>query len=122
VADTILLVFEGEKTEPSIFDNIKNVFFNNNSRRMIYAIFGTNILQLWKELNDDPYFETIEKLKDIAINKDELKNLTRDNVSEIHLFFDFEGHIPEKTLEDHCNIVYTMLAFFDVAATPYLPT
>jgi hypothetical protein len=113
VADTILLVFEGEKTEPGIFDNIKSVFFNNNPQRIVYAIFGTNILKLWKELKDDPYFETIEKLKDIAVNKDKLKDLTRDNVSEIHLFFDFEGHLPEKSLEDHCNIVCAMLEFFD---------
>jgi hypothetical protein len=116
MADTILLVFEGEKTEPAIFDNIKSVFFNNDPdgpQRIIYAVFGTNILKLWRELNDDPYFETIEKLKDIAINKDELRNLSRNNVSEIHLFFDFEGHLPEKSLEDYCNAIYAMLKFFD---------
>jgi hypothetical protein len=113
MADTILLVFEGEKTEPSIFDNIKSVFFNNNPQRMIYAIFGTNILRLWQALNEDPDFDTIVMLQNIVLNKDELKNITRGNVSEIHLFFDFEGHLPGKSIDDHCNIVYTMLTFFD---------
>jgi hypothetical protein len=112
--DTILLVFEGGKTEPSIFDNIKNVFFKNkDSGRMIYAIFGTNILKLWKELNRDPDFETVEMLRDVAINKDELGYLGRNNVSEIHLFFDFEGHIPEQPLNTHCDVIREMLAFFD---------
>jgi hypothetical protein len=115
MADTILLVFEGEKTEPAIFDNIKSVFFNGTDgpQRMIYAIFGTNILQLWKKLNDDPDFDTIVMLQNIVLNKNELKDLTRNNVSEIHLFFDFEGHLPEKSIDDHCNIVYTMLNFFN---------
>jgi hypothetical protein len=114
MSDTILLIFEGEKTEPSIFDNIKKVFFEDcDSKRMVYAIFGTNILKLWKELNNDPDFETVEMLRDVARNKDNLKDITRNNVSEIHLFFDFEGHLPEKALDDYCAIIYKMLAFFD---------
>jgi hypothetical protein len=114
MADTILLVFEGEKTEPAIFDNIKRVFFKKyNSKRMVYAIFGTNILRLWQELNEDHDFDTMVMLQNIAINKDELENITRENVSEIHLFFDFEGHLPEKPLDIHCDIVYEMLTFFD---------
>jgi hypothetical protein len=45
--DTILLVFEGGKTEPSIFDSIKNEFFKNqDAKRIVYAIFGANILKL----------------------------------------------------------------------------
>jgi hypothetical protein len=114
MSDTMLLVFEGAKTELSIFNNIKEVFFRNNgSKRIVYAIFGANILSLWKELNKDPDFETVEMLRDVARNKDDLKNLTRNNVSEIHLFFDFEGHLPEQPLGAHCAIIREMLAFFD---------
>jgi hypothetical protein len=114
MSDTILLVFEGGKTEPSIFDNIKKVFFKNqDSNRMIYAIFGTNILKLWKELNEAPDFDTVVMLRDVVRNKDDLKDLERNNVSEIHLFFDFEGHLPEQPLDDHCAIIYKMLTFFD---------
>jgi hypothetical protein len=114
MADTILLVFEGEKTEPSIFDDIRKSFFKKSeSKRVVYTIFGTNILKLWKELNNHPFFETVEMLREIAKNRDDLKNINRNNVSEIHLFFDFEGHLPGKSINDHCNIVYTMLTFFD---------
>jgi hypothetical protein len=113
MADTILLVFEGTKTEPGIFDNIQNVFFKNqNCKRMVYALFGTNILKLWKELNADPDFDTVVMLQNTSVNKDDLKSITRENVSEIHLFFDFEGHLPEKLLDDYSNILCDMLKFF----------
>jgi hypothetical protein len=32
---------------------------------------------------------------------------------EIHIFFDFEGHLPEKSLDSHCEIIYEMLSFFN---------
>jgi hypothetical protein len=114
MADTVLLVFEGAKTEPSIFDQVKRTFFRKrDAKRMVYAIFGTNILKLWRELKDASSFDTVEMLRDIAINKDKLKTITRDNVSEIHLFFDFEGHIPSVPLDEHCNAVCDMLEYFN---------
>jgi hypothetical protein len=88
MSDKILFVFEGEKTEPAIFDNIKKVFYDQSeSNRMVYAIFGTHILKLWKELNADPDFETVEMLREVAINRDELHDLNRNNVSgDTHFF------------------------------------
>jgi hypothetical protein len=113
MADIMLLVFEGEKPETFIFDNIKEVFFPKpDSKKIVYAIFGTNILKLWKELNSDPYFEVVDMLRDIARNKDELNDIDRNKVSEIHLFFDFEGHLPEQPLDAYCAIIDEMLAFF----------
>jgi hypothetical protein len=115
VSDIILLVFEGEKTEPSIFDNIQKVFFNKSSeKRRIYAYFGSNIYKLWQELKDDPDFDTIVKLQELAKNKDELKDLNRNNVSEIHLFFDFEGQILiNNRIDEYCEIINEMLAVFN---------
>jgi ppGpp synthetase/RelA/SpoT-type nucleotidyltranferase len=114
MGDTILLVFEGEKTEPSIFDNIQEVFFNKSPGRRIYACFGTNIYKLWQELKDDTDFDTIIKLQELARNKDELKNLDRNNVSEIHLFFDFEGQILKDNQADmYCKIINEMLDIFN---------
>ncbi|MDR2098345.1 MAG: hypothetical protein LBP37_07485 [Spirochaetaceae bacterium] len=52
-------------------------------------------------------------LQNVIRNKDDLKDIARNNVSEIHLFFDFEGHLPEKPLNAHCAIIYEMLMFFD---------
>jgi hypothetical protein len=113
VADTILLVFEGEKTEPAIFDNIQTVFFNGNPSRRVYAYYGTNIRRLWRELRADPFFDTVPKLRELAKNKDELQGLNSKNVAEIHLFFDFEGHLSEKpNLNQHCDMVNEMIGFF----------
>jgi hypothetical protein len=78
MADTILLVFEGAKTEPSIFDQVKTAFFHNKryaryAKRMVYAVFGTNILTLWKKLKEVGHFDTVEMVREIAKNKDDLK-------------------------------------------------
>jgi hypothetical protein len=114
MGDIILLVFEGEKTEPSIFDNIQKVFFNRSPGRRIYACFGANIYQLWQELKDDPDFDTIIKLQELAKNKDELNELNRNNVGEIHLFFDFEGKIiAENQIDEYCTIINEMLVIFN---------
>jgi hypothetical protein len=112
--DTILLVFEGEKTEPLIFDNIQRVFFNKSPGRRIYACFGANIYQLWLELKDDPDFDTIIKLQELVKNKDKIRELNRNNVGEIHLFFDFEGKIlADNQIDKHCSIINEMLAIFN---------
>jgi hypothetical protein len=114
MSDTVLLVFEGEKTEPEIFDNIKNVFFNKVGKTVIYAIFGTEIYRLWKAINDDPYVDTFVIIKNICLNKDELKTLSKGDISEIHLFFDFEGHShPEMTRDDYCSLIREMLDTFN---------
>jgi hypothetical protein len=114
VADTILLIFEGEKTEPSVFDNIQEVFFNRCPGRRIYACFGANIYKLWQELKDDPDFDTLIKLQELAKNKDDLRDLNRNNVSEIHLFFDFEGEIlTDNRINEYCTIINEMLIIFN---------
>lgn len=114
MSDIILLVFEGEKTEPSIFDNIQKVFFNRSPGRRIYACFGANIYQLWQELKNDPDFDTIIKLQELAKNKDELSELNRNNVGEIHLFFDFEGRIlADNQIDKYCTIICEMLIIFN---------
>jgi hypothetical protein len=112
--DTLLFVFEGRKTEPIIFDNIKKVFFAGTDKSMIYAIFDAEIYQLWKALKDDPYVDTFVILKKLCLNRDELKLLSKSNISEIHLFFDFEGHShPEMTQEAYSSLIRKMLGTFN---------
>jgi hypothetical protein len=80
---------------------------------MIYAIYGTEIYTLWKAIKDDPYIDTFFTLKNTCINRDDLKLLSRNDISEIHLFFDFEGHShPEMTQEEYCSLIREMLDTF----------
>jgi hypothetical protein len=114
MSKNILLVFEGAKTEPGIFDNIKKVFFTKNGESMIYAIFGTNIYNLWLEIKDDPYINTLAILQGRAENKAILAHYSRKDFAEIHLFFDYEGHAHKgMTLEDYNAMIFQMLATFD---------
>jgi hypothetical protein len=119
MADTILLVFEGERTEPSIFNNIKSVFADEINSDIIYiVIFGTEIYKLWKEIEKDPYIDTLPLLKKICLNNnklnsDKLRDLSRTDISEIHLFFDFEGHgHPEMSMDDYVCLIRKMLDVF----------
>ena len=46
MADRILLVFEGEKTEPNVFDNIQESFFHGKNSTIIYTTYNAEIYQL----------------------------------------------------------------------------
>jgi hypothetical protein len=113
MSENILLVFEGAKTEPGIFDNIQKVFFNKSGKSMVYAIWGTEIYKLWKEIKDEPDFDTLIILKKIAKNKDKLACFALNDIAEIHLFFDYEGHAhPEMTMGAYNFLIAQMLTTF----------
>ena len=88
----ILFIVEGKKTEPQIINNIKINFFNNNT--VIIAIYGTVIYHLYSKLfingkldYDLDFFQILkENIKDMP------KKLNREDISEIYLFFDHDGH------------------------------
>jgi hypothetical protein len=89
--NTILLVFEGEIIEKQIFRSIKNYFFPlSDGRTIIRASFCGEIFQLWNIVKDDADLDIVEILKERP-NSDIL-DLSRNNVSEVHLFFDHDAH------------------------------
>lgn len=55
MSNNILLILEGEKTEPQIFNNIKQIFFKNIEKPILIAIYATEIYQLWEEVKDDEF-------------------------------------------------------------------
>ncbi len=86
-------MFEGEKTEKRIFDNIKRNFFTDSSNTILHASFCSDIYQLWKELADDEYLDLLELLRERSDkNRENLKDISRDDISETYLFFDYDGH------------------------------
>ena len=110
----ILLIFEGEKAEKMIYENIKNSFFKNNT--ILFATYKAEIFQLWnlieKKYNGDDDIDIIEVLKERG--NDDLTNVSREQVTEIHLFFDHDAHSHLSTMEidKYNNIIENMLNYF----------
>jgi hypothetical protein len=92
------MVFEGKKTEPLIMNNLKKYFLNENDTQIIKVIYGTVIYKLYKDFfidgildeNLDLFNLIKEDIQDE--NNNILEGITRDQVSEIYLFFDYDGH------------------------------
>ncbi|SEH07602.1 hypothetical protein [Candidatus Venteria ishoeyi] len=94
----ILLVFEGEKTEREIFENLRQYFFKEKSENtMLYATFNTDIYQLYKEMQADEYLDIISLLKEKSHNKSSLSDILPRDIAQIFLFFDYDGHAQKSS-------------------------
>ena len=110
MADTILLVFEGEKTEPRIFDNLRKNFFGSAESSVIHATYNAEIYQLWQRVKEDEFLDLVELLRERSEkNRTRLTGIERDQVSQIFLFFDYDGHATGATDEK----IQQMLEHFD---------
>lgn len=98
----IAVIYEGNKTERILIENLKKIFFLNRAN-IVFVGFpaGQNIYMLWKQIQKDEYeTDLIELIREY--NKDaaeKLKGYSRDDFSEIYLFFDYDGH--------NCNLSAT---------------
>jgi hypothetical protein len=91
MCNTILLVFEGEKTESDIFNSIeKNFFASSQGSTIIRASFKGEIYQLWEKIKEDDFLDIVEILKER--DNSDIKDITRRQISEVHLFFDHDAH------------------------------
>ena len=91
MSDTILFVFEGELIEGQIFRSIEAIFFPpSDGKTIIRSSFCGEIFQLWNIVKDDPYMDIVEVLKERPGS--DIIDLSREAVSEIHLFFDHDAH------------------------------
>ncbi|MDR3337849.1 MAG: hypothetical protein LBT16_11680 [Treponema sp.] len=112
MSSIILLVFEGERTEPDIFNSIEKHFFDVSSGKTILrSSFKGEIYQLWKRIKDDEYFDTIELIKE---RDESIKDINRKQVSEIHLFFDHDAHSHMDSMPqaEYDKILFGMLNTF----------
>lgn len=89
----ILFVFEGEKTEKRIVDNLTRYFVNEKT--IVQCVFSTDIYKLYKEIANDDDLDTFVLLKGKPQNADALSEYSRVDFAEIYLFFDYDGHAPE---------------------------
>ena len=108
-------IVEGEAREPQIIDNISKVFFSHGNFKIITLPAGQNIYMLWKKLKADDFdTDIIEVLRENSddISK-QLDGLSRDDFSEVYLFFDYDTHQTNLGKEDDVDAVAQMLESFD---------
>lgn len=90
MANNILFVFEGEKTEKQITNNLTQYFVNENT--IVQCAYCAEIYQLYRQISIDEDLDTFELLKEIPQNVQNLSGYYRDDFAEIYMFFDYDGH------------------------------
>ena len=101
-----LFVFEGEKTEPQIFNSLRKYFFNEKKNEQISISYCNNIYHLAKEIYENKYLDFFELLKEEGKVDD---SISRDDVARIYLIFDYDGHANKKSNQK----LQEMLSIFD---------
>ncbi len=108
-------IVEGEAREPQIIDNISKVFFAHGNVKVITLPAGENIYMLWKRLKADDFdtdiIEVLRESNDYI--RGQLDGLSRDDFSEVYLFFDYDTHQTNLGKEDDAEAVARMLESFD---------
>lgn len=108
-------IVEGEAREPQIIDNISKVFFSHRNYEIITLPAGENIYMLWKKLKEDDFdTDIIEVLRESSgeIRK-QLETLSREDFSEVYLFFDYDTHQTNLGKNDDEDVLAQMLESFD---------
>jgi len=101
-----LFVFEGEKTEPQIFNSLRKYFLNEKENEQISISYCNNIYHLAKKIHENEYLEFFELLKEEGKIDDALN---RDNIARIYLIFDYDGHANKQSSQK----LQEMLTLFD---------
>lgn len=93
----ILFVFEGQVTEHDIMNNMQNYYLNDETDG-VYILSSNcgDIYSLYGKLQKDSDLDIFPFLKEKAANA-HLKDVKRNQISEIYLFFDYDGHASAAT-------------------------
>lgn len=105
MAENILFIFEGARTERIIARSFLNHYISGDSR-VVISSFGTDIYMLYRELKGDEYLDIFSLMKE---RDPYLADFSKDSFSQIYLFFDYDGHAPAAN-DDH---LVEMIEFFD---------
>ncbi|MFT5730234.1 MAG: hypothetical protein ACI8PB_004412 [Desulforhopalus sp.] len=109
MANYILFVFEGEKTERLIFDKLKRYFFNDPTKDILISYHCGEIYSLYHKLKNDPGLDLYGVLQETPGHQGQLHGISRTDISETYLFFDYDGHAPAAT----DTKLLEQLSFFD---------
>lgn len=109
MTNLILLVFEGEVTERQIWLSLNRFYLNGEPGPIVYGIYGGGIYSLFHKMKNDPDLELFSLLKENPKNIGMLDGISKEQVSEIYLFFDYDGH--DTAASD--SKLQEMLSFFN---------
>lgn len=90
MSSKVLFIFEGQKLEKAITDNLTKFFVNENT--IITCAYCTTIYKMYAEISKDEDLDTFNLVKEIEINKEKLKDFKRSDFAQIYMFFDYDGH------------------------------
>jgi hypothetical protein len=108
----ILFVFEGINPESQIFEKLSQDFFADSRSSHIKAIFGQDIYELYRLLKEEDGFrDLLDILNEKSLDKNILAGVSRKNISDIYLIFDYDGHATKASDDD----LKEMLSYFKEA-------
>lgn len=92
MANYILFVFEGERTEKLVFSSLRKYYLNEAKSTIVIGLYGSSIYSLFQKKKKDPDLDIFSLVSEVPKNQEELSNISKADVSEIYLFFDYDGH------------------------------
>lgn len=121
--EVILCILEGKKPDMAIFHQIKSTFFK--SRDVEFFYIGISIYDFYNRIlkykNDIGFIDVFPIIKQIIIDQQKEKEfvkfkefleLKQNQISEIFLFFDYDGQDKDNSTKNP-NTIDEMLDFFD---------
>ena len=112
----ILFVFEGKEREPRLFDTIQRLFFHKENTTIVCS-FGNNIYELYRELSAldgaGDLVSLLQKRYEGAPDNPFKQIENSSDFSEIYLFFDYDFHNSNLSLEQINGQLSEMLQMFD---------
>lgn len=113
----IAVIVEGQVRERQIFENVKKNFFSGKETFDIITLSaGLNIYMLSQKIKEDDYeTDIIEVIREYnEETAKQLEGFSRDSFQEIYLFFDYDRHTNNLTLEqDMEEKLVSMIQIFD---------
>lgn len=112
----MLFIFEGKKTEPSIFRTLEKLYFPQDTEKTV-CCFGYSIYELYRLMNGSDFTEdVVSVIKNKMSGKPDnpLEHFTdAADFSEVFLFFDYDfqnNNLPPDEIDRQLE---EMLCFFD---------
>ncbi len=112
----ILFIFEGNKREPQLFSSMQKLFFPKGNEAIICS-FGNNIYELYRKMQE---MDGVGDVVSIFARNRKTRRTILLRMSyplpisrEIYLFFDYDFHNRNYTLEELNVRITSMLSVFD---------